>query len=200
MVDNAGEASLESGAAVDVRNGSDFRAFGTTIRVDLTDQTSSTPTHVLTGKTSFPAVHVNGSSKTSLFHLHGGIVSMSGSSDSGGSYTVNLTGIDVSGNAMAHAPGSAWVVKALGGTATRVATSGGAVAQVPFQWPSGTDEPEAGLVSETGQDMFVETDCNASTGVCDGSGTSRPHLMIHDATCSPSPWFDVSTNACRDPS
>ena len=55
-----------------------------------------------------------------------------------------------------------------------------------------------GLRSITGQDLFIETDCN-SAGDCSGRGTET-HLMIYnDANCSQgNPWFDTVTGACRD--
>jgi len=68
-------------------------------------------------------------------------------------------------------------------------------------WPTGSLPPNAtgetgGAQSETGQDMFVETDCG-SGGDCSGGG-SETHLMIYNSSCSTAgPWFDVVTGACR---
>lgn len=97
------------------------------------------------------------------------------------------------------------------GTATRVLTTNGGVANAPFQWPSSVLPPTPGdatgtkhLISEQGQDMYVETDCVSgtdSTSGCDsGAVGNEPHLMIYDTSCaigSSGPWFDTVTNQCR---
>ncbi|HIG00925.1 MAG TPA: hypothetical protein EYQ66_06415 [Myxococcales bacterium] len=56
------------------------------------------------------------------------------------------------------------------------------------------------LQSEHGQDLFVETDCDAN-GTCAGAG-NEPHQMIYAGeVCatggSDDPWFDSVEGECR---
>jgi hypothetical protein len=158
--------------------------FGSTVIVSVGALTSATNT--LVGVKAGPSY--------GEFHSHGGIVAVDASKGTG---VVNAVGIDVnkgtSGDAKAHAFETAWVVKAGtgGGTVTRVKGNGNH--ESPFLWQSGTDVPVPGLVSLTGADMFVETDCNSSG--C--SGGSDPHLMIYKSACTSSGWFDLVRQACR---
>ena len=52
------------------------------------------------------------------------------------------------------------------------------------------------MSSEDGSDLFVERDCEAA-GNCNGGGTET-HLMVYDAECGASPWFDTTTGQCRN--
>ena len=63
----------------------------------------------------------------------------------------------------------------------------------PFLWQAGTGVPAANLVSKTGMDAFVETDCVAQGGCVGGS---HPRLMLYDEGCE-SGWFDSVQQACR---
>ncbi len=169
---------------------SDVRLFGTAVRVLAPNQINTTQ---MTG------VQITGTDpiKRSQLHLHGSHMELAGASTAGVSFDV--FGISARGESFVHSPGGSWSLDTPDGTPTRIASTGNALVQVPFQWESGTDEPVPGLVSETGADLFVETDCNDATGDCDGSGTVRPHLMVYDTTCNPTPWFDIATGACRKP-
>ena len=134
-----------------------------------------------------------------VFHSHGGIINATASNIAGAA----ATGLSVSGaGSFGHTPGTAFVVKpGFGGTGTRVAALLSGTVQSPFLWQSGATPPtsmtEANeLVSENGQDMFVETDCGQN-GNCSGGG-NETHLMIYNVMCgSTNPWFDTVTGACR---
>jgi hypothetical protein len=125
--------------------------------------------------------------------MHGGIIAVDASK---GAVSRNAIGIDVNkstnGDGKAHTFETAWTVKAGtgGGTVTRL--KGNGEHESPFLWQAGTDVPVPNLVSLTGADMFVETDCNSSG--C--SGGSEPHLMIYSSSC-PSKWFDLVRQQCR---
>lgn len=94
--------------------------------------------------------------------------------------------------AHAHTPGTAFALTpGSGGTRTRL---DGPHIHSPFQWPAGTTPPA--LASQAGQDLFVETDCEAD-GDCDGTG-DQSHLMVYDTSCGSDPWRNVNTNACRN--
>jgi hypothetical protein len=185
---------------------SSFRAFGSAIRVVVKGTApgsarTATGVAVNTCDSGNPFLNsVARCARDTEFHMHGGIIAVHvddtiSNVDGVGIYVGDSVGA-TGGKALAHTPGTAYVVKSSAG-ATRVEASGDARALVPFMWESGTDVPVANLVSQTGSDVFVETDCNNATGVCDGSGTTRPHLMVYDASCSPTPWFNVVTGECR---
>lgn len=174
----------------------DVRLFGSSIRVDASALASSVPVYgvvVGAGGNGMPLGE-------GQFHMHGGIINVSA-----GSLDRAVIGVhaDTMGQqpghpAMAHIVDTAFQLRTgSSGTATR--TSGNGMLQAPFLWQSGTMPPVTGssssLGSLTGQDLFVETDCDGSG--CGGSGTN-PHLMIYKADCPNSPWFDVVRNACRD--
>lgn len=189
-------------SAVSVGARGDVRLFGSTVRMSTAQLPSTAATGtlegVLVGNTSngvFGIVGGNGA-----FHMHGGIISI----DASNLDTADVRGLRVNttsgGNASAHTPGTAFALrKGSTGTATRVEGP----AQSPFLWPAGTAPPTASgeaneLVSETGQDLFVETDCK-SDGTCDDAtpGTES-HLMVYDASCTSDPWRDVNTGRCRN--
>ena len=124
------------------------------------------------------------------FHMHGGIISVLHKAPTNDK---DVIGIHVTGaGSTAHSPGTAYNLLPAGtGTASRLLVEAGGSAQSPFQWPSGGTPPV--VVSDHGQDMFVETDCDA-TG-CQTAG-DEPHLLIYSGSCTSS-WFDVVTKTCR---
>lgn len=130
------------------------------------------------------------------FHSHGSIINVSAE---GATVNTDVYGLVVGffGAAFAHTPGTTWVLKpGLAGSATRIQTiASGAVAHSPFLWQSGTTPPD--ISSQTGSDLFVETDCD--TGGCVSVGTPpEPHLLIYSNACTVAgPWFDVVTGGCR---
>ncbi len=137
-----------------------------------------------------------------------------------GSVHIHGTGIDVIGNSSAtdiaalmaatggeiHANGAAYNLSTgAGGKIHRIINTGGHV-HAPYLWESHTtppvnaksttNNPGNTLVSITGADMAVETDC-ASTG-CQSTGTET-HLLIYNNACTGpgGTWFDTVTRACR---
>ncbi len=198
----AGDPTVGFQRVVDLSNGAELRVAGTAIRGLGADRTPA-----FSGIWGVLASG-NHATRTTRFELIGGIVSLFASHASGG--TASVAGASLSGRVEFSAPASAWVVRAPDGASYRVATDAGGpatpVVASPFLWQSGTDEPESGLLSETGRDLFVETDCNGTTEECncsepgiDCSGDPvHPHLMVYDSSCSPTPWFDLVTRACRN--
>lgn len=190
------ETSANEGAAVFLNANSDFRAFGTAIRVTVPDGVIAVGP--LTGVSVSDKGGFGGAPDglPAIFHMHGGIISVNSNS---GSYA-DAYGIRVDGaNALAHTPATAYAVNS-SYSVTRAETTNGGKFDAPFVWTTGSTPPKAtgetgGLASVNGQDMFVETDCGAD-GNCAGGG-SETHLMIYNASCSPTPWFDTATGACR---
>lgn len=185
-------AEVEAYAAATLVYQADWRFFGTTIRAVLGDATHMKVVLPISGIPSgFGGIFAVGGAKV---HLHGSIVSVDAS---GADPLTNYDALGIgSFNAgMVHTPGTAFVVKAAGsGQVVRVT---GQNVQSPFLWQAGTEPPVAGLDSLVGQDLYVETDCNA-TSCSIGSNRTDPHLMIYKPDCTNSPWFDVVRGVCRD--
>jgi hypothetical protein len=179
---------------VDLGENARFQAFGTALRGVVSD--TATAGGVMIGVTMAGVA----GKPTSMFHMHGGIISLL----TNPSQSVAVVGLYVSGNALAHTPGTAFNLRAGSGSLTyRALTSGGGKVDSPFMWQAATTPPAASteanvLISENGEDMFVETDC-AANGDCD-SGGNQAHLMIYNpAECGTTePWFNVVTGRCRD--
>lgn len=172
-----------------------FQAFGTALRGVVTDTPTST-SGILT------AVSISGTSgvPTSMFHMHGGIISLL----TNPSHSVSVAGLSVGSYAVAHTPGTAFNLRpGSSSLAYRTSTSGSGAVDSPFLWQSGSTPPVAGgetnvLASTNGEDMFVETDCDGD-GDCDGAG-NQAHLMVYnpDECGSSEPWFDTVTGRCRN--
>lgn len=85
-----------------------------------------------------------------------------------------------------------------GGKTTRISNANNSPhVHASYTWPSAVEPPS--VVSISGYDSFIETDCNSS-GVCVDviASEQQPHQMIYSHNCSGSnPWFDTVTNACR---
>lgn len=125
------------------------------------------------------------------FHMHGGVISVNSSNLSGvNAIGLHMTDSGGAGTAKSHTLDTAFAVKG-GSTSTRLSGTGSF--ESPQLWEARTTPPTAGGAKD-GQDMYVETDCNTSG--C--SAGSDPHLMIYSSTCSPTPWFDIVRNACRN--
>ena len=158
----------------------ELRVFGTTVRTRINAAISE-------GR----GAHIYGGG---VLHAHGSIFNTS--TVPGLSADVDVVGIRVGNNATAHTPGTAFVLKPSGtGTAQRLVLVGSGQVDSPFLWQSGSTPPA--VESVDGEDIFVETDCDA-TGNCNGGG-NETHLMIYNkAMCgSTNPWFDSTLNACR---
>lgn len=129
------------------------------------------------------------------FHSHGANFGLSTKDAS--QTNINVVAIDAQDDVTVHSPGTAYALSpGTSGSAIRVRTStnigGTPKVEAPFHWSAGTQPPA--IASVKGEDLFVETDCTLVN--CSMGGT-EPHLMIYTPNCSPSPWWDVARNACR---
>jgi hypothetical protein len=174
VTDTAAQAN-----AVRITSGfGDVRTFGTAIRTFVNGGNPSSGEVV--------GVYVN----VGRFHSHGSIINV----DAQGATNADAIGLRVTGSGMAHTAEAAWVLTPDGsGSAVRVETATGGVAESPFLWQSGGAPPA--ITTQHGSDLFVETDCEAT----DCTGGSDPHLMIYSTSCGGGggPWFDVVRQACR---
>lgn len=178
---------------------SSVRVFGSTIRVTNAATNTAAPLIGVRVGDSQDFFQADGYGE---FHMHGGIINV----DALGIAGVDAQAIEVDdngvGDASAHAPGTAFTMRAgTGGKVVRAAGSG--TLRTPYLWEAGNRTPLA-LVSPTfessdGADLFVETDCGAGDP-CDGTTSSaEPHLMIYWSACgAANPWWDTVENACRD--
>lgn len=181
---NMQQAPFRRGVAVGEEG--DFRIFGSTIRAH--------PDASYTGNHDFIGVQV-GVGGGGIFHMHGGIISVKAPP---GRIAAGIDG--QASDALAHTIGTAFALNASGG-GSAIRVSGIGKLQSPHVWESGTAPPpgspaggSTSVISQTGKDMYVETDCDDTD--CDGK--SDPHLMIYHAGCTPEPWFDVVRGECRD--
>lgn len=164
----------------------DVRLFGSTVRTDLTGGLPA-QTNEVVGITLGNGPAIN----DGTLHMHGGIINVT-TIDS-----VDAIGIDATqANTLAHTLDTAFVIKS-GNNADSVRLRGTGKLMSPLLWQSGDMPPANGsLVSQTGKDIFVETDCSASS--C--SGGDQPHLMIYSESCGQSggsAWFNTVTGQCR---
>jgi hypothetical protein len=110
------------------------------------------------------------------FHSHGGVIAVdatNGTTAVAVNANKNASG-GVTGDAKVHAFETAWVIK---GNGNKTRLKGNATFEAPFQWQSGTDTPVPGLISQTGADMFVETDCNPRPADTDCEAVSQ--CVVH---------------------
>jgi len=164
----------------------DIRLFGSTVR--------SFPGPGFTKSTDYIGVGVGlDPDDGGEFHMHGGIISVSAVSSEDEAVGIDAVGIDAVGSgSVVHTVDTAFALTKGTGKAIRVRGPGDV--RSPLLWESGPTPPAGGgLVSKTGKDLFVETDCQESG--C--SGGDQPHLMIYSDACSTDPWFDVVRGECR---
>ncbi len=133
------------------------------------------------------------------FHMHGGILTATAA---GANQDNDAAGILALGGSFVHVIDTAFNVRGSGnGTAYRIFKDATSTVSSPFQWAASADVPVgndfgSSIKSETGADMFVETDCD-TTGNCQNSGTDT-HIMIYNDNCTTDgPWFDTTTGRCR---
>lgn len=182
------EANL---CAVRVAHRGQFHMFGSAARVSTAGASigSGTVRGVLVG---MPGGTAGGTLGNGEFHSHGGVISVNSSGTNG----VAATGLQVEkysgGNARAHTLETGFALEVHDTEAT-TRLSGTGIFESPHLWEARIKPPEGGG-SITGQDIYVETDCNslALGGSCIGG--LEPHLMIYKSGC---PWFDTQTGACR---
>lgn len=189
-------------------NNASVNIFGSMVRsirtAAATGDTTNASLDLAYGQTGL-LIHGSGT-----IHMHGGIVSVRSLNPAINQNVYGVKTKDAGGTI--HTPGTAHNVEVMGsGTAARVTQVAGSSIQSPYQWPAGTDRPRRSsgeLISVTGQDMYIESDC--VPGTSPGSGchqtddslqpTAEPHLMIYSANCdlnNHGPWFDVVTGQCR---
>jgi hypothetical protein len=194
VVARTGGSAIDETVAVDLNGSSDVRIFGSSVRArghaDM--EAGSTVWGVRLG--------VTGANESppgdGRFRMSGGLISADASSGD----DVDAVALHVGGDGFAHTPATGFVVEAgASGTATRVSADSAPGPDVgahsPFHWAPGTSPPT--IVSETGADLFVETDCQGAGQAC--SGGSQAHLMVYDASCAAGggPWRDMVGGACR---
>ena len=180
----AGGFATPDRGAVDVSNRSDVRVFGAAVRASTAN--------VSGGSGRLRGVMVGSGGGCGEFHMHGGAISVKQREPARGERHRNIRHDQRTGErarARARTLDAAFAVKG-GSTSTRL--SGTETSSRRQLWEARTDPPAAGGAKD-GQDIYVETDCDASG--C--SGASDPHLMIYKASCTPTPWFDSARNACR---
>lgn len=190
-------ASVTKWDVVNVNGEGDVRVFGSVLRAVVPGGVQSSGASSVRGAAigEAPADAALGSASTNgVFHMHGGIISLNASGMSLG----QVRGLQVSsaGDSSGHVVETAFALKKpTGGSARRL--SGKLTTPSPFLWPSGDTPPD--LISNTGSDLFVETDCSSTD--CSGAG-KQPHLMIYSEPCEDSnpgnPWFDTVRGECRD--
>ena len=87
---------------------------------------------------------------------------------------------------------SSYTLQHPNGTVTRQAARGGKI-NASFHWGSGVQPPD--ILSTTGEDQFIESDCSVSGCQILGDET---HLLIYNSNCATDgPWFDTATQRCR---
>lgn len=142
------------------------------------------------------------------FHMHGGVVNVmidSTTAPPNPNAYAAATGIATYGHGTtAHTLETAFILQTPSVIPTwRVYEGEQSHAQAPMLWQAGTMPPMASgennkIISEDGQDLFVETDCNFD-GDC--TGGTEAHLMVYnDALCTDpaNPWLDTVTGRCRN--
>jgi len=175
-------------AAINVNHQGDIRLFGSTVRS-------------WSDGSAFPVEGINIGSN-GHFHMHGGIINVDSTAGTGNATAIKLE----NSGSLAHVIDTAFVVKSKPTAQTlRIDNPGLGKVMSPFLWQPGNDAPGVNLASETGQDMFVEKDCDSS-GDCSGSCSTnaseicQPHIMVYSDACtavSGTPWFDSTVNQCR---
>lgn len=196
----------------------DFRGFGTNISViaDVPPLSSSRLVGVRVEEADSTQDRDGNPDKRAQFHLHGGILTVQNRSGS----TNRVVGIEVDGvdptappgqgSAFAHTVESAFDISTVGlGPVVRLSQSRGGVVLAPYLWAPRTSPPASALYplfSLDGQDLYVETDCDAA-GDCGseggGGGGNQSQLMVLDNSCgdgtlaSGGPWRNASTGECR---
>jgi len=103
-----------------------------------------------------------------------------------------LYALVTTGNGKLHASNSSYELHHPNSIAHRLDQRGGEII-APHHWGASTVPPT--IVSITGKDQFIETDCAAEG--CQNPG-NETHLMIYNTSCATDgPWFDSTTMRCR---
>lgn len=171
----------------------DIRLFGTSVRA-----AQNTPLATNTDTTGTFAVYgLRADGSEAEIHAHGSVVNVFSATAS--EETAGCANIRATAGGKVHTPGTAYVSRCENGnTASRIYASSNADVDAPFNWGSG-DNPPLSILSQSGQDMFVEIDCEASDCHPTAAGTST-HLLVYNPNCNiigHGPWFDINMNNCR---
>lgn len=163
--------------------------YGSTVRTDLS-------VGLPAGQTSVTGIEVGNGIGGGVVNMHGGIVNVT---------TISTAGVDAVGvntfaaDSRVSTLGTPFFLRSAS-DAQSIRLQGPGSISSPQYWQAGTSAPEedanfGDLVSKDGQDMYVETDCNAS-GCTNGD---KPHLMLYSEACgvNGTPWFDTVTKQCR---
>ncbi len=118
--------------------------------------------------------------------MHGGIINITVDADASLKSNFDVTSLwGYSSGSLIHVIDTAFALNVpTTNPIYRVFENSGAKVLSPFQWQSGplppvaTSEPNV-LISDDGQDTFIETDCQAD-GDC--TGGSESHLMVYNGT------------------
>lgn len=204
-------SQLEANVNSNERNGfaieahkAEVHLYGSNARLILASNTtassfggSSGTGHYLMAALQGSAIHIHG---TGLDVVHNG------------TGTADVLYADSDSQTHFHANEAAFSIHVTGtGKVQRLAGPGADAGRIeaPYGWGPKTQPPLSTnasglgtLISRTGADTYVETDC-PMTGNCGapGSGT-YPHMMIYSASCTGTaanqgPWFDLVTRSCR---
>lgn len=176
-------------------HGAEIHLYGSNARLLLSSDTvaasfgSAGGGHYLIGATRGSAVHIHGTG-LDVVHAGNGTADML-YADSTSHFHANESGFNI------HVTGEG-VVRRIAGTGT---------IEAPYVWKQGTQPPLSTtangvntLISVSGADTYIETDCPV-TGNC-SLGGSVPHQMVYRAECTGTginqgPWFDLATRSCR---
>ena len=193
-----------SGATGNVATNAGFRVQGDGVQIQVFGSrvTSRSGTGTITN-TPTPGLGLVGAtvSDGGTFHMHGGIIGVIADNPA---INTPASGVTVYGStSKVHIIDTAFNVKATGNAAAyRIWNYGGdSIVNTPFLWSAGSMPPVGNnngdsVISETGQDMYVETDCLAN-GDCNSTGVET-HIMVYNQNCSvDGAWFDTTTGRCR---
>ncbi len=182
--------------------------FGSEIKMgSLNNSTGTTRGHALLAEGA-GEIHVYGGNIGALYGPNPAVVSPMIEAKDGGIIHIHGTGIDMepygdwdttvfkaSNGGSIHANSSAYAIDfSSGASITRIALDGGTV-MAPYSWGPMTNPVD--IISTTGSDTLIETDCSFTT--CDDLG-SIPHTLIYDTVCGVNPggeWRDTQTGKCR---
>lgn len=171
----------------------DIRVFGTSIRAAQNNALASNTE--ASGTLAIYGLRADGANAE--IHAHGAVVNVFSATAS--EANIGCANIRATGGAKVHTPGTAYVSRCENGnTISRIYADNISDVDAPFNWGSG-DNPPLNITSKSGQDMFVEVDCEATDCHPVAAGTST-HLMVYNPNCNVighGPWFDINMNNCR---
>lgn len=190
--------------AVEAHN-AEIHLYGSNARLILASNTSASSAGSAGG-----GHFLIGAVQGSVIHIHGTGLDVEHS----GTGTADVLYADSDATTHFHANEAAYNIHVSGAGRVQRLSGAGADAgriEAPYVWGPKTQPPLsasasglATLISRTGADSYVESDC-PMTGSCSAyiSGQpAYPHMMIYSASCTGAaanqgPWFDLVTRSCR---